>query len=132
MSRYRNVSKRYGEKAAVDGLGFVVQPGIVTGSLGRIRAGKSTTMRMIAGLNESTAGRVRVNCRDYRAASAARSTNCVHQPPCPSALSRDRAAPAVRRARLETKMRQIRIRTTPRRPDPPIDLRTPSGRPLPY
>jgi len=27
-----NLSKRYGEKLAVDGLGFVVQPGIVTGS----------------------------------------------------------------------------------------------------
>jgi ABC-type branched-subunit amino acid transport system ATPase component len=132
MFEVPNVSKRYGEKAAVDGLDFVVQRGIATGSLGHNRAGKSTTTRIIAGLNQSTAGLVRVNCRDYRAASAQRSTNCVHEPPCPSALSRDRAAAAVRRAQLETRTRQIRIRTTPRRPDPPIDLRTPSGRPLPY
>jgi len=65
-----NLSKRYGEKLAVDGLDFVVQPGVVTGFLGPNGAGKSTTMRMIAGLDEPTAGRVRVNGRDYRAASA--------------------------------------------------------------
>jgi ABC-2 type transport system ATP-binding protein len=65
-----NLSKRYGEKLAVDGLDFVVQPGIVTGFLGPNGAGKSTTMRMIAGLDQPTAGRVRVNRRDYRAASA--------------------------------------------------------------
>src|ERR1700680_1506370 len=65
-----NLSKRYGEKLAVDGLEFVVQPGIVTGFLGPNGAGKSTTMRMIAGLDQPTTGRVRVNGRDYRAASA--------------------------------------------------------------
>jgi ABC-2 type transport system ATP-binding protein len=65
-----NLSKRYGEKLAVDGLDFVVQPGIVTGFLGPNGAGKSTTMRMIAGLDEPTAGRVRVDGQDYRAASA--------------------------------------------------------------
>jgi ABC-2 type transport system ATP-binding protein len=65
-----NLSKRYGEKLAVDGLDFVVQPGIVTGFLGPNGAGKSTTMRMIAGLDEPTAGRVRVSGQDYRAASA--------------------------------------------------------------
>src|SRR5260370_3810837 len=70
MIEVRNLSKRYGEKLAVDGLDFVVQPGIVTGFLGPNGAGKSTTMRMIAGLDEPTAGRVLVNGRDYRAASA--------------------------------------------------------------
>src|ERR1035437_2986459 len=70
MIEVENLSKRYGEKLAVDGLDFVVQPGIVTGFLGPNGAGKSTTMRMIAGLGEPAAGRVRVNGRDYRAASA--------------------------------------------------------------
>jgi ABC-2 type transport system ATP-binding protein len=64
------LSKRYGEKLAVDGLDFVVQPGIVTGFLGPNGSGKSTTMRMIAGLDEPTAGRVLVNGQDYHAASA--------------------------------------------------------------
>ena len=70
MIEVENLSKRYGEKLAVDGLDFRVQPGIVTGFLGPNGAGKSTTMRMIAGLDEPTAGRVKVSGRDYRAASA--------------------------------------------------------------
>jgi ABC-type Na+ transport system ATPase subunit NatA len=70
MIEVRNLSKRYGEKLAVDGLDFVVQPGVVTGFLGPNGAGKSTTMRLIAGLDEPSAGRVRVNGQDYRSAVA--------------------------------------------------------------
>jgi ABC-2 type transport system ATP-binding protein len=70
MIEVENLSKRYGDKLAVDGLDFVVQPGVVTGFLGPNGAGKPATMRMIAGLDEPTAGRVRVNGRDYRAAAA--------------------------------------------------------------
>jgi ABC-2 type transport system ATP-binding protein len=70
MIEVENLSKRYGEKLAVDELDFVVQPGIVTGFLGPNGAGKSTTMRMIAGLDHPTTGRVRVNGRDYRASCA--------------------------------------------------------------
>ncbi|MDT4922469.1 MAG: type transport system ATP-binding protein, partial [Pseudonocardiales bacterium] len=70
MIEVENLSKRYGEKLAVDGLNFVVQPGMVTGFLGPNGAGKSTTMRMIAGLDEPTAGRVVVNGGRYRSSSA--------------------------------------------------------------
>ncbi len=70
MIEVENLSKKYGDKVAVDGLTFTVQPGIVTGFLGPNGAGKSTTMRMIAGLDEPTTGRVRVNGRDYRTVSA--------------------------------------------------------------
>ncbi len=70
MIEVENLSKRYGDKLAVDGLSFVVQPGIVTGFLGPNGAGKSTTMRMIAGLDEPTSGSVRVNGGNYRSASA--------------------------------------------------------------
>jgi ABC-2 type transport system ATP-binding protein len=70
MIEVKNLSKRYGEKLAVDGLDFVVQPGIVTGFLGPNGAGKSTTMRLIAGLDEPTKGSVRVNGRAYRSAAA--------------------------------------------------------------
>ena len=70
MIEVENLSKRYGQKLAVDELDFVVQPGIVTGFLGPNGAGKSTTMRMIAGLDNPSAGRVLVNGRDYRAATA--------------------------------------------------------------
>ena len=70
MIEVENLSKRYGTKLAVDGLNFVVQPGIVTGFLGPNGSGKSTTMRMIAGLDQPTAGRVTVNGGDYRTSAA--------------------------------------------------------------
>jgi ABC-2 type transport system ATP-binding protein len=66
----RGVSKRYGEKVAVDNLTFEVQPGIVTGFLGPNGAGKSTTMRLILGLDAPTSGTVRVNGCSYRELSA--------------------------------------------------------------
>ncbi|MFG2882048.1 ABC transporter ATP-binding protein [Streptomyces sp. NPDC048297] len=61
----RQLTKRYGEKTAVDGLEFVVKPGSVTGFLGPNGAGKSTTMRMIVGLDAPTSGTVTVNGRRY-------------------------------------------------------------------
>jgi ABC-2 type transport system ATP-binding protein len=64
------LTKRYGDKLAVDNLSFVVQPGIVTGFLGPNGAGKSTTMRMILGLDRPTAGSVTVNGKPYRDHSA--------------------------------------------------------------
>ena len=70
MIEVENLSKRYGTKLAVNGSNFVVQPGIVTGFLGPNGSGKSTTMRMIAGLDQPTAGRVTVNGGDYRSAAA--------------------------------------------------------------
>jgi ABC-2 type transport system ATP-binding protein len=70
MIEVENLSKRCGETLAAGGLDFVVRPGVVTGFLGLNGAGKPVTMRMIAGLDEPTAGRVRVNGRDYRAAPA--------------------------------------------------------------
>ncbi|EFK97700.1 ABC transporter ATP-binding protein, partial [sediment metagenome] len=43
------LSKRYGDKLAVDDVSFTVEPGEVLGFLGPNGAGKSTTMKMIAG-----------------------------------------------------------------------------------
>jgi ABC-2 type transport system ATP-binding protein len=59
------LSKRYGEKLAVDSLSFAVRAGVVTGFLGPNGAGKSTTMRMIMALDRPTAGSVRINGRPY-------------------------------------------------------------------
>ena len=70
MLELQNLTKRYGEKVAVDDLSFTVPPGIVTGFLGPNGAGKSTTMRMILGLDAPTSGTVRVNGRQYRDSSA--------------------------------------------------------------
>jgi ABC-2 type transport system ATP-binding protein len=70
MIEVENLSKRYGDKLAVDNISFAVQPGIVTGFLGPNGAGKSTTMRIVAGLDEPSHGRVTVNGADYRKSSA--------------------------------------------------------------
>ena len=59
------LTKRYGETLAVDGLSFVVQPGVVTGFLGPNGAGKSTTMRMLLGLDRPSAGSASINGRRY-------------------------------------------------------------------
>ncbi len=66
MIDVRSVTKRYGEKLAVDDLTFQVRPGIVTGFLGPNGAGKSTTMRLILGLDTPTSGEVSVDGRVYR------------------------------------------------------------------
>ena len=66
MIEVEHVTKRYGEKVAVDDLSFVVRPGIVTGFLGPNGAGKSTTMRVILGLDRPTAGLARVNGHSYK------------------------------------------------------------------
>src|SRR6202161_1233219 len=65
MIEARDLTKRYGDKLAVDHLSFTVEPGRVTGFLGPNGAGKSTTMRLILGLDRATAGSVTVNGRPY-------------------------------------------------------------------
>jgi len=60
MITTKNLSKRYGDKLAVNDLTFSVAPGEVLGFLGANGAGKSTTMRMIAGFISPTAGQVSV------------------------------------------------------------------------
>ncbi|WP_455905515.1 ABC transporter ATP-binding protein [Microbacterium sp.] len=65
MIRVQSLTKHYGERVAVNGIDFTVEPGTVTGFLGPNGAGKSTTMRMIVGLDRPTAGTAEVNGRAY-------------------------------------------------------------------
>ncbi|MFB7497094.1 ATP-binding cassette domain-containing protein [Streptomyces sp. NPDC056161] len=65
MIELAGLTKRYGDKVAVDDLTFAVRPGVVTGFLGPNGAGKSTTMRMILGLDHPTAGDVRIDGKHY-------------------------------------------------------------------
>jgi ABC-2 type transport system ATP-binding protein len=70
MIDVEHVTKRYGDRLAVDDLTFQVKPGIVTGFLGPNGAGKSTTMRVILGLDAPTSGHSTVNGKSYRNLSA--------------------------------------------------------------
>ncbi|WP_369233220.1 ABC transporter ATP-binding protein [Streptomyces sp. R21] len=65
MIELEGLTKRYGEKVAVNNLTFAVRPGIVTGFLGPNGAGKSTTMRMMLGLDRPTSGDVRIDGQHY-------------------------------------------------------------------
>ncbi|GGV38635.1 multidrug ABC transporter ATP-binding protein [Actinomadura cremea] len=66
MIAVRGLTKRYGDRTAVDGLTMDVVAGRVTGFLGPNGAGKSTTMRMILGLDRPTAGEALIGGRAYR------------------------------------------------------------------
>ncbi len=70
MIEAHGLTKRYGDKVAVDDLSFQVLPGTVTGFLGPNGAGKSTTMRMLLGLDRPTSGEALVNGRRYVSATA--------------------------------------------------------------
>ncbi len=65
MIEARELTKRFGDKLAVDHLSFTVQPGRVTGFLGPNGAGKSTTMRLILGLDHATAGTATIYGKRY-------------------------------------------------------------------
>ena len=54
----RNVSKRFTGILAVDDVSFQAHAGEITAYLGPNRSGKSTTMKMITGLIETTAGEI--------------------------------------------------------------------------
>ena len=66
MIEVRGLTKRYGDKTAVDDLTFGVEPGKVTGFLGPNGAGKTTTMRCILGLDYPTKGTVTVEGKAFR------------------------------------------------------------------
>ena len=65
MIEARSLTKRYGDKVAVDDLSFSVEPGKITGFLGPNGAGKTTTMRLILGLDRPTKGTVTVHGKNF-------------------------------------------------------------------
>ena len=65
MIEVRDLTKWYGRTAAVTRLSFTAQPGTITGFLGQNGSGKSTTMRLIMGLDRPDAGRATIGGRSY-------------------------------------------------------------------
>jgi ABC-type multidrug transport system ATPase subunit len=60
MIEVANLSKRYGDLAAVRNVSFTASPGQILGFLGPNGAGKTTTMRIITGFLPASSGTVRV------------------------------------------------------------------------
>jgi ABC-2 type transport system ATP-binding protein len=66
MIQLENVSKRYDDTIVVDCLNLQINPGEIVGMIGHNGAGKSTTLKMIAGLVEPTSGHVQVMGHDMQ------------------------------------------------------------------
>jgi sn-glycerol 3-phosphate transport system ATP-binding protein len=64
------VSKTWGDEAAVNGISFAAEPGSLVVLLGPSGCGKSTTLRLIAGLESPDAGTIEIAGRDV-----------THEPP---------------------------------------------------
>ena len=60
MIEVENLTKRYGEHPAIQDLSFTVQKGEILGFLGPNSAGKTTTMRILAGYMPPSSGTARV------------------------------------------------------------------------
>src|SRR6185436_10686792 len=59
--RATGLTKQFGDFTAVDNLSIAVQPGSIFAFLGANGSGKSTTIRMLIGLLEPTAGSIEVD-----------------------------------------------------------------------
>ena len=70
MIQLTNVTKRYDNTTVVDGLNLQIKAGEIVGIIGHNGAGRSTTMKMIAGLIEPTSGNVRVMGYDIQKGSS--------------------------------------------------------------
>ena len=66
MIQLADVTKRYDDTIVVDRLNLKIDPGEIVGIIGHNGAGKSTTLKMIAGLIEPTSGHVQVMGHDMQ------------------------------------------------------------------
>jgi phosphonate transport system ATP-binding protein len=71
MLNVEDVTRRFGQKAAVDDVSFVVDRSAFVGIIGRSGAGKSTFLRMMNRLTDASAGRILVDGRDILALKGA-------------------------------------------------------------
>ena len=60
MLQIHNLTKRFGDKVAVDDLTLQIAPGEIYGSIGHNGAGKTTTLRSVAGIQQFDAGEIRI------------------------------------------------------------------------
>ena len=59
-----DLTKRFGDNVAVNGIGFQVREGETFGFLGPNGAGKTTTIRMLTGMTGITSGRALIHGHD--------------------------------------------------------------------
>ncbi len=119
MITVNGLTKRYGQRTAVDDLTFTVGAGRVTGFVGPNGAGKSTTMRMMVGLTPPDAGEVRYEGVPYtdlrhpaRVVGSVLDPRCMH--PGRTARNHLRAMAAmsgIRPGRVEEVLAEVGLET---------------------
>lgn len=62
----QHLTKRYGDKIAVDGISLDIQPGQIIGYIGPNGAGKSTTIKILTGIITDFEGEIRIAGMDIR------------------------------------------------------------------
>ncbi|WP_182086271.1 ABC transporter ATP-binding protein [Aureimonas sp. ME7] len=68
--RFESVEKRFGAVVAIRALSMEIEPGTLVTLLGPSGCGKTTTLRMLAGLEQPTAGRILIGGKDVTALPA--------------------------------------------------------------
>ena len=63
MLSIEHLTKRYGEKTAVDDLSLHIRPGEIYGFIGHNGAGKTTTLKSVVGILQFDEGRITINGR---------------------------------------------------------------------
>lgn len=66
MLRIENLTKRYGDKVAVDNLSLHIAPGEIYGFIGHNGAGKTTTLKSAVGILQFDAGTITINGTDLK------------------------------------------------------------------
>ncbi len=61
MLTIENLTKKYGEKKAVDNLSLHIAPGEIYGFIGHNGAGKTTTLRAVAGIMDFDEGEIKID-----------------------------------------------------------------------
>ena len=77
MLKVTNLSKRYGQKQAIDGISFSIRQGEAVGFLGVNGAGKSTTMNILTGYLSASDGEVVVDGVDILTRSKQRRKSAI-------------------------------------------------------
>lgn len=85
MLQIDGVTKRYGDRTALDEVSFEVGDGRLTGFVGGNGAGKTTTMRIILGVLSADSGTVRLSGSALGAASS-RWARCLPRADSPRAI----------------------------------------------
>ena len=66
MLQINNLTKRYGQKTAVDALSLHIQPGEIYGFIGHNGAGKTTTIKCVTGILQFDEGEIFINGQSVR------------------------------------------------------------------